>query len=143
MDTGDQIQVKVNDCDTPTQVKEKILDAYYKNQAYSTRPTASDYDLGKLDSALNLIFLVLYLSMQVFRLRRYGTKVVVNHTEWHPGLVGVPINDEDLTAQSVGGWKRLNTLEHYSIRDQSIMKLVSRHHQQTLRSDSMYIHTHT
>lgn len=58
-------------------------------------------------------------------------------TEWHPGMVGMPISDEDLTSQITNGWKRLNTLGHYSIPDQARMKLVSRHQTQSLHSDSM------
>lgn len=34
-------------CDTITQVKEKILDAVYKNMPYSQRPRAVDMDLGR------------------------------------------------------------------------------------------------
>lgn len=56
--------------------------------------------------------------------------------EWHPGMVGMPISDEDLTSQIANGWKRLNTLGHYSIPDQAKMKLVSRHQAQSLHSDS-------
>lgn len=36
-------------CDTITQVKEKILDACYKNMPYSQRPRAVDMDLGKTE----------------------------------------------------------------------------------------------
>ena len=42
-----EIPVKVLNCDTITQVKEKILDAVYKNMPYSLRPRAVDMDLGK------------------------------------------------------------------------------------------------
>lgn len=42
-----EIPVKVLNCDTVTQVKEKILDAVYKNMPYSLRPRASDMDLGE------------------------------------------------------------------------------------------------
>lgn len=42
-----EIQVKVLNCDTISQVKEKILDAIYKNVPYSHRLKASDMDLGK------------------------------------------------------------------------------------------------
>ena len=45
-DSGEKIQCRVLDCDTPTQVKEKILDMIYKNQAYSIRPIAADFHLG-------------------------------------------------------------------------------------------------
>ncbi|GAA6107030.1 plexin-A2 isoform X1 [Tachysurus ichikawai] len=40
-----EIAVKVLNCDTITQVKEKILDAIYKNMPYSQRPRAVDMDL--------------------------------------------------------------------------------------------------
>ncbi|MED6260763.1 Plexin-A2 [Ataeniobius toweri] len=40
-----EIPVKVLNCDTITQVKEKILDAVYKNMPYSSRPRATDMDL--------------------------------------------------------------------------------------------------
>ncbi|CAL8366964.1 unnamed protein product [Lota lota] len=40
-----EIPVKVLNCDTITQVKEKILDAVYKNMPYSLRPRAVDMDL--------------------------------------------------------------------------------------------------
>ncbi|KAK7916724.1 hypothetical protein WMY93_012485 [Mugilogobius chulae] len=40
-----EIPVKVLNCDTITQVKEKILDAVYKNMPYSQRPRAADMDL--------------------------------------------------------------------------------------------------
>lgn len=39
--------MKVLNCDTITQVKEKILDAIYKNMPYSQRPRAVDMDLGE------------------------------------------------------------------------------------------------
>ena len=38
--------MKVLNCDTITQVKEKILDAVYKNVPYSQWPRAEDVDLG-------------------------------------------------------------------------------------------------
>ena len=40
--------VKVLDCDTISQVKEKILDAIYKNAPFSSRPTKETIDLGML-----------------------------------------------------------------------------------------------
>ena len=39
--------VKVLDCDTISQVKEKILDAIYKNAPFSSRPPKDDLDLGE------------------------------------------------------------------------------------------------
>lgn len=42
--------VKCLNCDTITQVKEKLLDAVYKGSPYSQRPKASDMDLGNYPS---------------------------------------------------------------------------------------------
>lgn len=49
-----EVQVKVLNCDTISQVKEKILDAIYKNVPYSHRPKASDMDLGMTSIMPNL-----------------------------------------------------------------------------------------
>lgn len=48
-----EIPVKVLNCDTITQVKEKILDAVYKNMPYSQRPRAVDMDLGMENTHAN------------------------------------------------------------------------------------------
>ena len=39
--------MKCLNCDTITQVKEKLLDAVYKGSPYSQRPKAADMDLGR------------------------------------------------------------------------------------------------
>lgn len=44
-DQDEKIQCRVNDCDTITQVKYKILDAVYKNTPFSLRPCVHDVDL--------------------------------------------------------------------------------------------------
>ncbi len=44
---GETKEVKVLDVDSISQVKEKILDAIYRNKPYSTRPSAKEVDLGK------------------------------------------------------------------------------------------------
>lgn len=41
------VAAKVLDCDTITQVKEKILDQVYKQTSYSHRPHTDSLDLGK------------------------------------------------------------------------------------------------
>lgn len=58
-----EIQVKVLNCDTISQVKEKILDAIYKNVPHSHRLKASDMDLGKknLTHSTNKISKHIYL----------------------------------------------------------------------------------
>lgn len=42
----DNIPVKVLDCDTISQVKEKSLDTIYRATPYSQRPRKDDLDLG-------------------------------------------------------------------------------------------------
>ncbi|XP_029142723.1 plexin-A4-like, partial [Protobothrops mucrosquamatus] len=48
-----EIPVKILNCDTITQVKEKFLDAIFKNVPCSHRPKAADMDLGKLSIFLD------------------------------------------------------------------------------------------
>ena len=43
----DSLPVRVMNTDTICQVKEKILDAFYKNLPFSQWPRAEDVDLGK------------------------------------------------------------------------------------------------
>ncbi|XP_028824338.1 plexin-A1-like [Denticeps clupeoides] len=44
-ENGPEVTVKCLNCDTVTQVKEKLLDAVYKGSPYSQRPKAGDMDL--------------------------------------------------------------------------------------------------
>ena len=46
-----QVPVKVLNCDSVTQAKDKLLDAVYKGVPYSQRPKAEDMDLGDLASS--------------------------------------------------------------------------------------------
>jgi len=43
----ENVPVKVLDCDTISQVKEKALDTIYRATPYSQRPRKEDLDLGK------------------------------------------------------------------------------------------------
>lgn len=45
-EAGTEVPVKVLNCDTVTQVKDKLLDAVYKGIPFSQRPQADDMDLG-------------------------------------------------------------------------------------------------
>lgn len=45
-DNGMETPVRVFDCDTITQVKEKCLDALFKTTPYSRRPSPNEVDLG-------------------------------------------------------------------------------------------------
>lgn len=49
-ESAPEVTVKCLNCDTITQVKEKLLDAVYKGSPYSQRPKASDMDLGNYPS---------------------------------------------------------------------------------------------
>jgi hypothetical protein len=44
----ENVPVKVLDCDTISQVKEKALDTIYRATPYSQRPRKEDLDLGKI-----------------------------------------------------------------------------------------------
>ena len=45
-ESGEEVAIKLLDCDSITQAKEKILDALYKNTPVSKRPQLTDIDLG-------------------------------------------------------------------------------------------------
>ncbi|KAF7286951.1 hypothetical protein GWI33_002800 [Rhynchophorus ferrugineus] len=91
-DLDEKIQCKVLDCDTVSQVKSKILDALFKNTAFSLRPSIHEVDL-----------------------------------EWRHGRGGhLTLQDEDLTTKTIGGWKKLNTLAHYGVKESAVMSLISR-----------------
>ncbi|XP_076325026.1 plexin-B-like isoform X2 [Tachypleus tridentatus] len=91
-DQDEKIQTKVNDCDTISQVKAKILDALYKNTPFSLSPSVYEVDL-----------------------------------EWRHERGGhLTLADEDLTTKTCGGWRRLNTLRHYGVREYAVMSLVTK-----------------
>lgn len=47
----ENVPVKVLDCDTISQVKEKALDTIYRATPYSQRPRKDDLDLGEISKA--------------------------------------------------------------------------------------------
>ena len=55
--------VKVLDCDSISQVKEKILDAIYKNAPYSSRPLRDDLDLGEYSTYLTTLVSMVHCNM--------------------------------------------------------------------------------
>jgi len=94
----EDIVVKVLDCDAISQVKAKILDAVYKNTPYSLRPGLDEVDL-----------------------------------EWRCGQysqLGTPsghivLQDIDITCKvDQAGWRKVNTLQHYGVKEKAIMSLV-------------------
>lgn len=47
--------------------------------------------------------------------------------EWRHGRGGhLILADEDLTTKVINGWKRINTLSHYGIKDTAVMSLIIR-----------------
>jgi hypothetical protein len=84
-----EIYVSVLSCDTITQVKEKILDAYHRESSYSKRKHIDNYDL------------VYVLDDQIIVIQKSSSRVV--------------LNDEDHTSKCNKDHKRLNTLAHYGI----------------------------
>lgn len=47
--------------------------------------------------------------------------------EWRHGRGGhLTLQDEDLTTKTVHGWKRLNTLAHYGVKESAVMSLIAR-----------------
>jgi Plexin cytoplasmic RasGAP domain/IPT/TIG domain len=58
--------------------------------------------------------------------------------EWRHGRGGhLTLQDEDLTTKTLNGWKRLNTLAHYGVKESAVMSLIARQH------DSYNINTYS
>lgn len=46
--------------------------------------------------------------------------------EWRHGRSGhVTLQDEDVTTKTVNGWRKLNTLAHYGVKESAVMSLIS------------------
>ncbi|XP_042222498.1 plexin-B-like isoform X5 [Homarus americanus] len=103
----EKVQVKVLDCDTINQVKAKILDALYRNTPQSLRPSVHEVDL---------VWFIM------------GKECGIGVAEWRHGRAGrVTLSDEDrTTVTGVGGWRGVNTLAHYGVRDSAVMALIPR-----------------
>lgn len=47
--------------------------------------------------------------------------------EWRHGRGGhLTLQDEDLTSKTIDGWKKLNTLRHYGVKESAVMSLIQR-----------------
>ena len=108
-----EITVKVLNCDTVTQVKEKILDSFFKGYPYSKRPHVDELDL-------------IYIPTD------WNTKS--NHTN------KLILYDEDKSSKvDSDDSKRLNTLAHYKITNGALFYLVPRQTYQLINSsDNTY-----
>ncbi|PRD29999.1 UNVERIFIED_CONTAM: PlexB [Trichonephila clavipes] len=52
--------------------------------------------------------------------------------EWRHGRGGhLTLADEDLTTKTIHGWRRLNTLRHYGVKDSAVMSLVTKQNDST------------
>lgn len=62
--------------------------------------------------------------------------------EWRHGRGGhLTLQDEDLTTKTLNGWKRVNTLAHYGVKESAVMSLIARQHDSfnlNYSSKSMY-----
>jgi hypothetical protein len=48
-------------------------------------------------------------------------------SEWRHGRGGhLTLQDEDLTTKTIYGWKKLNTLAHYGVKESAVMSLIPR-----------------
>jgi len=82
--------IKLNDCDSISQVKSKILDVIYRNTSYSQRPSIHNLDL---------------------EWRQPNS----NHS--------VILQDDDSSSLEINGWRRVNTLRHYGVHTNALMRL--------------------
>ncbi|ELK09754.1 Plexin-A3 [Pteropus alecto] len=137
-----QVPVKVLNCDSITQAKDKLLDAVYKGIPYSQRPKAEDMDLGEaaiLSSgprlAAALLCLVLVLPTWALFSEQRGPggsgdteldlKAYLWPAEWRQGrMARIILQDEDVTTKIECDWKRVNSLAHYQVTDGSLVALV-------------------
>lgn len=103
-DVMHEISVKVLNCDTITQVKEKILDAFFKGYPYSKRPHVDDLDLIYIPS------------------------------EWNKNGRLILFDEDKTCKIDSDDFKRLNTLAHYKVTNGALLVLVSRQSYQLLHS---------
>ena len=70
-------------------------------------------------------------------------------TEWRSGRSGhLPLQDEDVTTETIHGWKKVNTIAHYHVPDGATMALVPsrnksdliRHVHGTLYISTIHVH---
>lgn len=102
-----EVTVKVLNCDTITQAKEKILDAFFKGYPFSKRPSVEDLDL-------------VYISSEIGK-NNHGRLI---------------LHDEDKTCKiDSDESKRFNTLSHYKITNGSLLVLITRQSYQIINSN--------
>lgn len=117
--------MKVLNCDSITQAKDKLLDAVYKGIPYSQRPRAEDMDLGEAPQLVaTLPQLVLAPPTWALSSEWNGPRVSGDAepdclwpAEWRQGrMARIILQDEDVTTKIECDWKRVNSLVHYQVR---------------------------
>lgn len=113
-----QVPVKVLNCDSITQAKDKLLDAVYKGIPYSQRPKAEDMDLGEASPLLRPWTLSSEWSGPgVSGDTGQDLKGCLWPAEWRQGrMARIILQDEDVTTKIECDWKRVNSLAHYQVR---------------------------
>ncbi|XP_025108035.1 plexin-A4-like isoform X2 [Pomacea canaliculata] len=94
--------VKVLDCDAISQVKEKILDAIYKNAPFSSRPPKEELDLEWVCTDKTQVPPKMFPNRETQRL---------------------VLHDEDGTSKVESDCRRINTLGHYQVPDGAFVAL--------------------
>lgn len=87
-----EVPVKILNCDTITQVKEKILDAIFKNVPCSHRPKAADMDLGESAAQPGAVLGVGSCSSQPVELR--GRQHAYTATRGPEGVSSWPLSEQ-------------------------------------------------
>lgn len=121
----DAVPVKVLNCDTISQVKEKIIDQVYRTQPCSRWPKADSVVLGEPRPwRLGSVPRGAGSAGGVGGGEREASPVgwdgvpgagLCPPTEWRPGSTAQILSDLDLTSQREGRWRRVNTLMHYNV----------------------------
>ena len=92
--------IKVLSCDTITQVKEKIVDQFYKNIPFSKRPSIDDFDIGMFE----------YQSL------KKRVSVFLNRIEWRVGSHMKLLRDDDKSEQpDSNDFVQVQTLASYKV----------------------------
>ncbi|RNA23642.1 plexin-A2 isoform X1 [Brachionus plicatilis] len=112
-DAMHEISVKVLSCDTITQVKEKILDSFFKGYPFSKRPNVDDLDLIYIPS------------------------------EWNKSGRLILFDEDKTCKMDNDDYKKLNTLAHYKVSNGALLVLVYRQTYQLLQSPSNDCNSYT
>ena len=120
---GQWHSVRVLDCDSIGQVKDKVLENIYKLVPFSARPCKDDLQLGLLlfrPVRSNLI------GCHVLLLGFSFVAVTCTTTEWFDDSTGESVVLQDLSTQTLV--RQLNTLRRYGVRDNDSLHITKLQH---------------